>query len=54
MGEDNRKRKKNIEKIKKKQKQNIENLIGEQITKELTIKELEIKEQLKREREEEA
>ena len=48
------KEKKGIEKIKKRQRQNIESLIEEQINKELLIKVTEVKEQLKREREEEA
>ena len=46
--------KKSIEKIKKKQRQNIQNMIEDQINKELMIKVTEVKDQLKKEREEEA
>ena len=46
--------KKNIEKIKKRQRQNIENIIEEQINKELIQKVTEVKDKLKKEREEEA
>ena len=45
------KEKKGIEKIKKRQKQNIENLIEEQINKELIVKVNEVKEQIKKEKE---
>ena len=46
--------KKGIEKIKKRQRQNIESLIEEQINKELIIKVNEVKDQIKKEKEEEA
>ena len=46
--------KKGIEKIKKKQRQNIETIIEEQINKELIVKVTEVKEKIRREREEEA
>ena len=45
--------KKGIEKIKKRQRQNIESLIEEQINKELIIKVNEVKDQIKKEKEEE-